>query len=60
MHALLEECDFIAKEHEDVKQIYEFVWNTRMQLLRDSFEYVKNTNKGDEKGETDLSLLQRN
>lgn len=57
MHALLEECDFIAKEHEDVKQIYEFVWNTRMQLLRDSFENVKNTNKGDEKGETDLSLL---
>lgn len=59
MHELLEECDFFAKEHVDVKQIYEFVWNTRMQLLKDSFEYVKNTQKGDEKGETDLSLLQR-
>ena len=59
MHAFLEKCDFISKEHEDVKQIYEFVWNTRMKLLKDSFEHVKNTYRGDGKDATDLSLLQR-
>ena len=48
---LLDECDFIPKEYEGVKQIYEFVWNTRMKLLKESFENAKKTYKGEEKEE---------
>ena len=54
---LLEEADYIPKEYEAIKEVYAFVWNTRVKLLKNAMEKARNQKKGEAANETGLSSL---
>ena len=54
---LLDTMDFIPEEYKEIKEVYAFVWNTRLKLLKDSMEMVKNQGKGEKVDETGLSNI---
>ena len=48
---------FLNEQNEFLKDIYTFVWNTRINLLKDSFEQTKNHAEGERGDDSGLSLL---
>ena len=54
---MLGNADYIPKEYEAIKEVYSFVWKTRVKLLQKAFEKAKNLQNGEEKNETGLSSL---
>lgn len=57
MNKLMAELDCIPEDKSYLKEIYSFVWNTRIQLLKDSFEQTKNHPEGGKEDGSGLSLL---
>ena len=57
MQKLLQKADYISVEYDDIKDVYEFVWNTRVKLLKDAMEKLKNQGKGEIQDEAGLSSL---
>lgn len=57
IESLLENMDFIPDEYKEIKEVYSFVWNTRLKLLKDSMEMVKNQGKGAGANEAGLSNI---
>ena len=39
---LLEKADYIPKEYDAIKEVYAFVWNTRVKLLKNAMEKARN------------------
>ncbi len=52
---LLENTDFIPKEYEAIKEVYSFVWKTRVKLLQKAFEKTKTQLNEEGKNEAGLS-----
>lgn len=44
--------DFIPEEQAKIKDVYAFVWKTRLQLLKDSMEHIKKHGEGEHQNET--------
>ena len=55
MNQFLAELDIIPEELDSLKEVYSFVWNTRMNLLQQAMENYKNSQKGDTQNESGLS-----
>ena len=53
----LDSTNFIPKSHAHIKDVYEFVWNTRVKLLDEAFEKAKKSAEGEKQNETGLSSL---
>lgn len=53
----LDGTDFIPESLAHIKDVYEFVWNTRVKLLEESFEKAKKSAEGAKQNETGLSSL---
>lgn len=51
----MDEIDFISDENLKTKEIYSFVWNTRVKLLKDSFEKYKKETEGEQNNDKNLS-----
>lgn len=44
--------NFIPEEQAKIKDVYAFVWTTRLQLLKDSMDYIKKHGEGENRNET--------
>ena len=53
----LDSTNFIPESHAHIKDVYEFVWNTRVKLLDEAFEKAKKSAEGEKQNETSLSSL---
>lgn len=57
MRQLLDSTDIIPQSQSHLKDVYEFVWNTRVKLLTEALEQSKNNTQGDKQNEASLSSL---
>ena len=55
IYSLLENSNIIPESMPQVKDVYAFVWNTRVNLLNQAMEQYKNSQQGDKQYETSLS-----
>ena len=54
---MLDNTDVIPESQSYIKDVYAFVWNTRVKLLNQAMEQSKNNLKGDQQNETSFSSL---
>ena len=57
IESFLDSLDCFKDNYQDVKQVYAFVWNTRLKLLQKTIEKNKDAFEGENKNEQGLSQL---